>query len=699
MDFRIADTFTASLGRLPNAERKLAKTAAFDFQLDPAGTGRRFERVSKSRDANFWSVRVGRDLRMIVHKTGAALLLCYVDHHDAAYAWAERRKIERHPTTGAAQLVEVRQTVRDVEVPRFIEPAGEGVPPTPRRKAKPTRPLEGASETELLGYGVPAEWVADVRAADDDALLDVAAHLPAEAAEAVLKLAVGETPDPPAPAPDHADPYEHPDAHRRFRTVANRDELERAMDAPWERWLVFLHPAQRATVSKSYNGPARVFGSAGTGKTVVALHRAAHLAAANPAATVLLTTFSDPLAEMLAAKLRLLVDAGATGGAGGIAVASVQSVAARLYAESHGAAEVAGEAELRALLQTAAADAGAGGFSAAFLWAEWRDVVDDWGTRSWEAYRDVPRLGRKTRLGERQRRQLWAVFEQVRGALKGRGEITRGDLYAGAADAVARREPPAFDHVIVDEAQDVGVAQLRLLAAMAGGRADGLFFAGDLGQRIFQTPFSWKALGVDVRGRSGGLRVNYRTSHQIRRAADRLLDAEIADVDGHVDGRTGTVSAFDGPEPEVAILPDADAESATVGRWLARRAAEGIGPSEMAVFVRSAAQLPRAAAAVKAAGLKAASGGVTVAQMHGAKGLEFRAVAVMACDDEVLPLQKRVEAVADESDLAEVYATERHLLYVACTRARDCLLLSAAAPESEFLNDLGEPAGAAGRYK
>jgi superfamily I DNA/RNA helicase len=251
--------------------------------------------------------------------------------------------------------------------------------------------------------------------------------------------------------------------------------------------------------------------------------------------------------------------------------------------------------------------------------------------------------------------------------------------------------------VVVDEAQDITVAQLRFVAAVARGRPDALFFAGDLGQRIFQLPFSWKSLGVDVRGRSATLRINYRTSHQIRAQADRLLAKQISDVDGNVEDRRATISAFNGPPPVVRVLQSPTEEERVVGHWLAERAAEGLAPGEMAVFVRSALEVPRAQAAVVAAGLDAGvldeavrtvRERVALGTMHLSKGLEFRAVAVMACDDEVLPLQARIEAVTDQADLEEVYDTERHLLYVACTRARDYLLVTGVSPASEFLQDL-----------
>jgi superfamily I DNA/RNA helicase len=243
----------------------------------------------------------------------------------------------------------------------------------------------------------------------------------------------------------------------------------------------------------------------------------------------------------------------------------------------------------------------------------------------------------------------------------------------------------------------MGIAELRFLAAIGTQRPDSLFFTGDLGQRIFQQPFSWKSLGVDIRGRSQTLTINYRTSFQIRTAADRLLPSSIADVDGNQELRKDTISVFNGIAPEIKILDDDDAEGEYVAQWIANHLANGIQPEEIGVFVRDKPQIERAIAAVMEAGVKPvelsdrlsfAEGRIAVSTMHLAKGLEFRAVVVMACDDEVLPLQERVENISDESDLEEVYNTERHLLYVACTRARDYLLVTGVDPASEFLDDL-----------
>ena len=686
MNFRIADTFTTSLARLTGEEQKAAKTTAFDLQMDPAGNGKSFHKLDRARDPNFWSVRVNRDIRLIVHRAEGSLLLCYVDHHDDAYAWAERRKLEVHPTTGAAQLVEIRERVEEVIVPAQVEAAPQPAAPA----------LAGFSAERLLAYGVPQEWLDDVMRADEDRLLELVDHLPAEAAEALLELATGGTPAMPVPIQPGDDPFQHPDAQRRFRVMADAEELSRALEYPWDKWTVFLHPSQRQMVERDYNGPARVSGSAGTGKTVVALHRAVHLARANEDARVLLVTFSDTLANALRTSLfRLVWNTPKL--AERIDVHAMDAIALRLYANEFGKPTFATDDVIKALLRSAAANVEGVRSSPAFLHAEWQSIVDTWQIGNWPGYRDVPRLGRRTRLPEAQRALLWKVFKQVIGQLQAQAKITKNRMYAQLAEAMANREHPVFDHAVIDEAQDISVQQLRFLAAITGDRPNGLFFAGDLGQRIFQHPFSWKAQGVDVRGRSRTLKINYRTSHQIRTQADRLLGADVTDVDGNVETRKGTVSVFNGPDPVIHGYRDEADEIRAVGDWLRKHIDAGVAPHEIGVFVRSADEIGRAQAAVSAADLQprvldrnmaTEDGQVSITTMHLAKGMEFKVVVVMACDDEVIPSQSRIESAADEVELTEIYETERHLLYVACTRARDALHVSAVDPASEFLEDL-----------
>ena len=563
MQFRIANTFADSLAKLTGNEQKAVKTTALDLLLTPALPGLQFHKLDRARDPHFWSVRVSRDVRIIVHRVGKNLMLCYVDHHDNAYQWAERRKLETHPKTGAAQLVEVRKTVREVTVPIYAASVQEASPKPPL--------LTGISESDLLGYGVPAEWLNDVRNANEDSLLELAEHLPSEAAEALLELAVGGTPQVVKPVAAIADPFEHPDAQRRFRLMTNVEELERALDYPWEKWAVFLHPAQRQIVEKDYAGPFRVAGAAGTGKTIVAIHRAVFLARTNPDARVLLTTFSDTLADVLRTKLRRLIY-NEPRLAERLEVEAIDRVGERLFRAQIGAPKIATREMVRDLLATAAGEAETPHkFSPRFLLSEWENVVDAWQLDHWEAYRDLKRLGRKTRLPVEQRSTLWSIFERVKAELRDRGLLTRADMFSSLAETLKDRRNPPFDFVIVDEAQDISVAQLRFLAALGAHRPNSLFFAGDLGQRIFQTPFSWKALGVDVRGRSQTLKLNYRTSHQIRSQADRLLGPEVADVDGNVEDRRGTVSAFNGEPPAIHLFQTEQEEGAAVATWLRER--------------------------------------------------------------------------------------------------------------------------------
>jgi len=284
MEFRIAESFTDSLTRLTTQEQKAAKTTAFDLQMDPSYPGSSFHKLDRAKDNNFWALRVNSDIRIIVHKTAASILLVYVDHH---------------PTTGAMQLVEVRELVKEIEMYNTSE--------VPVKAPAPVKPLmllfDNLRKVELMAFGVPDDWVDDVRKATEDTLFDIIDHLPQEAQEALLKLAVGEPLEPPEPIPTETDPFQHPDAQRRFRVLTNLEELQQALDYSWEKWAVFLHPAQDELVKRNFLGPARASGSAGTGETIVALHRAVYLARSNPDARILLTTFSKPLENALKTKL------------------------------------------------------------------------------------------------------------------------------------------------------------------------------------------------------------------------------------------------------------------------------------------------------------------------------------------------------------------------------------------------------------
>jgi hypothetical protein len=694
----LANSFTASLAKLANDEQKQVKLTAFDLQTNPDQPGLQFHRIDKSKDPNFWSVRVSRDIRIIVHKTGASLMLAYVDHHDDAYKWAERRRIETHPATGAIQIVEVRERVEEIALPaatQFTQTDLPFDPPSALETTPAQAPIfDRLTYAELLSVGVPADWLEDVAKATEETFFALAAHLPQEAAEALLEYAATGILKPAATPVE--DPMAHPDTMRRFRVLEGLEELQAALDAPFEKWAVFLHPLQRDVIEHDYSGPVRVAGSAGTGKTVVALHRVMRILRLHPDARVLLTTFSNPLADALKRKL-VVLSGGRDDLESRVTVASFRRIAEELHALTTGRkAHVADRAAVRGMIEKAASQSGVQSFSSRFLISEWENVIDAWRIDSAEAYANVPRMGRKNRLGQKQREALWQVFSRVRETLRQKALFTPATLFDRVTRTYAARTEKSFTHIVVDEAQDLGVPELRFLAAIAPDRPDALFFAGDIGQRIYQQPFSWKGLGVDVRGRSFTLKVNYRTSQQIRQMADRLLPKTIRDVDGLEDDRRGAVSVFEGIEPEVVIAEDEAAERVVAVAFIRRALDAPIAPREVAIFVRSPEQLPRARSIAEAAGLPFRTATTSrhdedkalVGIMHLAKGLEFRAVAVVACDEGVLPQASRIADVADEFELDEVIATERQLLYVAATRARDRLFVSGVAPGSEVIEDL-----------
>jgi superfamily I DNA/RNA helicase/mRNA-degrading endonuclease RelE of RelBE toxin-antitoxin system len=692
--FRIADTFSTSLSRLALDEQKLAKTTAFDLQMNPANPGHQFHKLDRARDPRLWSVRVSSDIRIIVHRSDDSLLLCYVDHHDDAYRWAERRKIEVHPKTGAAQIVEIRELVQEVYVPRFIEAVEATAIPVavPRIPGPPL--FAGRSRDDLHGFGVPQEWIDEVLAVDEDGLFDLASHLPAEAAEALLELATGSSPVV-SKAENIENPFEHPDALRRFRTMENVEELREALDFPMEKWSIFLHPSQREIVERQFSGPARVSGSAGTGKTVVALHRATHLLKKYPEARVLLTTFSPALASQLKTRMRRLLAANPRLGER-LEVADFDAVAARLHQVNGGQKKQVSRSDVERRIREAAKSKASSEFSDSFLEREWWEIIDSLQVRSWDSYRDVKRLGRKIRLPEEVRRKAWEIFESVLEGLVHDGLETSSGMFRELTEAFQQRNRAPFDFVIVDEAQDVSMPQLRFLASLKFDSEEALFFSGDIGQRVFQYPFSWLSQGVDVRGRSKALKVNYRTSHQIRSRADLLLNESITDGDGNSDDRSGAVSTFDGPAPEVQTFATPEEEAEFVATWLQTLPGD-IQPHEVAIIVRDKDRLEVARSSVSLAKMSSRlldettepeHGKISLSTMHSAKGLEFKAVAVMCLNDDVIPSPERISETSDPSDIEEIYSTERQLLYVACTRAREHLLLTSSGRPSEFLVDI-----------
>jgi superfamily I DNA/RNA helicase len=685
MNFILAKTFSDSLAKLDKPAQSLVKGAVFDFEQNPDLPGFQFHRVTKAKDPNMWTARVNDDLRMVIHHKGDRMVFCWVDRHDPAYTWAETRKIVENEATGSAQIVEIKEVVQ--EVTRTVI----------REVVRKPALFKSHEPSYLLALGTPPEWLEAVRHVDEDGLDALKDHLPAEAFERLYSLALGEVVPVPVRPAAASDPFLHPDAQRRFAVMTDQEEIRRALEQPWEQWMVFLHPTQRAVVARRYNGPARVTGSAGTGKSVVAIHRAARLAREVSKGAVLLTTYSRTLAARLAEQLALILPA--QGNDGPVVVEHLHRVAHSLR-EAAGAKpfhSVEGK-DLPDLIKTALVRAQPRvSLTVPFLRAEWEAVVDAWGIDTWDAYRAAPRTGRGVPLGAKQRQEVWKVFECLQAILQERKLMTWNQLCYDAARRVKERSP--FRHVIADEVQDFGPAEFTLLRALTGPAADDLFLCGDAGQRIYRARFQPLALGIDVRGRATRLKVNYRTTEQIRRFADAMVPSVIDEGEG-LDGSRATVSVLRGPAPEARGFADVQGEIAAIASWVKALRDEGFAPRDIAVFGRSDGVLKeQAVKALEAAKVPlrklsdkeaVPTDAAAVGTMHRAKGLEFRAVAVVGCAEGVLPASAALKDLTDPEDLEAVRAQERQLLYVAATRARERLLITWSGTMSPLLHGLDE---------
>ena len=702
MSVVIAQSFMKQLRRLTEREQGMVSNTVLGLQYD--STSPKFNIHQVEGNAGWWTCYVNADLRIIFKRNKPQkgeekhLVICWADHHDAAYLWARRHVLQQHPATGAMQLVEIPEVV---ETPQDAAAASVADGPVARPAGKPAVPpcaRLGIGEGDLLSFGVPELWTkAVLEAGTDEELLAIGEHLPPEAAEAVLKIAVGERPEAPEPVamPDDAGlPYRRDVDKRSWWVVTDDEDLRTALrDSAWGSWCVYLHPSQRAIAERSYASAFRVSGSAGTGKTVVALHHARHILRDEPGSVVLVTTFSDNLADDLAYRMKPLMRP-----------RELERCDTRTFVEfgretydkaMPGHPRLLTSGELRNLLDEICAENGRmlpKGITPEFAASEFERVVDTRGIATWPEYRDALRRGVFRRLSEERRRALWNVFEVVYSRLGEKGLVTANGMFKALAgfynDNPGRRR--LYTHIVVDESQDLCEMELAFLVAYAGSGVK-LFFAGDIGQRIARYSFAWRPFGIDLRGRSRVLKVNYRTTKQIRETADRLMADKTEDADEIVQERKGTISLMSGPKPVFRQFEDVEGEIEGVAAWLDEMHDKFNVPSEaVAIFFRSEREHARASAALARSKYADAAKPPKLDVMLGAKGLEYQAVAVMCCDADVIPSPERLAEADVIAGLQEIYDTERNLLYVACTRARDYLLVSSAGIPSELLLDMSD---------
>lgn len=686
----LSQDFLLQLAKLPVSVQSKVMKWAIQFQADPTSPGINYENINGARDANLKSVRLDRDWRGIVFKpsSGDVYVLLYVDHHDAAYHWAENRKLAINPVTGAMQLVVLESVVQAVPV---AEPA---VVPAVAAKSQPTvEPIfSSVDDRELLSLGVPEDALVSVRAITSDEQLDaMQAILPIEAYEGLFLVAAGDTVsqvlgaretrvDQPVDTADFATALTTPESKSRFVIVDNDEAMMAIMNAPLAQWRVFLHPTQQKLANGDRSGPVRVLGGAGTGKTVLAMHRAKWLAENRTpdGNKVLFTTFTRNLATDIEQNLKTLctsstlaklevrnLDAWVNG------FMRAQKLEHRIvYDRKQDAALQAWQAAMA--VRDTKLDLPDG-----FYEQELEHVILAQGITTLEAYRIARRTGRSGVLSRGKRDAVWPVFEEYRGQLASRKLKEVDDAYREVAQLLSTQTIPSeYSAIVIDETQDFGPQALKLIRAMIPSGPNDLFFVGDGHQRIYsRNRAAMSKCGIDIRGRSKKLYLNYRTTDEIRRQAVALLEGcEVDDLDDGHDEAKRYKSLSHGPAPSVVTVDGLEAAAAQATTFVRQLYAEASDDAKPSICVIASSEKNREAMSKQL--LSAGFTGVTIsaqsnhadardaihfATMHRAKGLEFDAVIVVAPTSYFGSLEES--------------ANQRKLVYVALTRAKRAAML------------------------
>jgi len=713
--FRVAifDRFLESFARIPRAQQKKVNGFIRKFRADPTSASIRYKRIHSFSDPNLRTVRIGDDYRAIVLRPekGNIFVLLWVDHHDEAMAWARNKRVDVHPETGGLQ-------VYSLEAPVAVEPAPDSTAASAPADTPPPEPLfSGWSDSDLFSLGVPEPLLPTVRGVTSEAALDrLAAALPTEAWEALFFLAAGEEIEEVRRAleigtagadatPGLAQALESDASKRSFLVVENDDALAAMLDAPLEKWRVFLHPSQRKMVERSWSGPVRVLGGAGTGKTVVAMHRAAWLLQHQfdgDDDRILFTTFTKNLAADIASNLAKLVP---NADLRRVEVVHLDKWVTDFLNSRGYRYEIdyfrVGSGRLWELWQQALDLATGLAFPPTFFREEWEYVVQAQGCRTQDEYVLARRKGRGVRISRGQRKAIWPVFEEYWALLEEQGLRESTDAMRDAAGLLERREAMlGYRSVIVDEAQDMSTVAFHLLRqVIPEQRADDLFIVGDGHQRIYRRQVVLSHAGVKIVGRARRLRINYRTTDEIRRFAVALLEGlTIDDLDEGEDTVKGYKSLVHGVPPRVEPCPSLTAEVDAIAAFVAQDDA-----SHACLVARTHTLLDTYAKALETRGVRTYrlrrssaedrnAEGLRLATMHRVKGLEFDRVVVAGVNDGVVPLAVVLNSTDDPAVKADIERQERALLYVATTRARCEVLITAAASPSPWIEGLGLPA-------
>lgn len=698
----IATDFLDAFSKLPKQVQ--TKTSSFinKFKQNPTSSSINYEPIHNTKDKNLKSVRVDNSYRAIVLKPekGNTYLLLWVDNHDAAYRWAERRICKINPESGALQIIDVEEaeqveteinTGKQKNDPRSSQNSSEA------SKGR----FDNIHNRHLLRLGVPEELLGATRAVVTDKDVDLLiSKLPEEAADALLLLASGyaldrvldlvnKKGDRDVDTEDFDTALTTEDSKSRFYVVENDTELEEMLAAPLEKWRVFLHPTQRRLVERKWNGAVRVLGGAGTGKTVVAIHRAKWLAEnvfISPTDRIFFTTFTRNLAIDIKNDLAKICSEEVMRR---IHVENLDSWVINFLKNEGIKAKIVYDKDLEELWQDVYTTAPSE-FPLAFYQDEWREVVKAFQVQNLKEYLKAPRMGRGTRLNRAKKAAIWPVFSEFQTLLQQKGWKDRQTALQDACSLLQNKsgETLPFKAVIVDEAQDMGKEAFSLLRVMIRPGANDLFIVGDPHQRIYKYKVVLSHSGIEIRGRSRKLRLNYRTTDEIRKWAVAVLDGcNFDDLDGGKNDLNDYRSLVHGKKPTIIGFKTLNDEIQYIFNWL-----ENIGKnydtlSNICLILRTKSLINSYARALDRLGIatyqiknnepdRSAISELRIATMHRVKGLQFDSVIISGLTQNNFPPQNILKDLPDRRASLSLIENERCLLHVAATRAKKEVIIT-----------------------
>lgn len=698
MDVRIgfSDGFFSALTKLqPNIQAKVNQLV-LKFQTNPASPGLNYEKLNAVKDKNMRSLRVDQAYRVILAapEEGNVYLFLWVDHHDEAYQWAATHQCSVNPSTGTIQLysTDIQDSAARLDQ-SYVEDTGA---------------FETLKDRQLLKLGVPEELVELVRKVVSEADLDaIQDNLPKEAYEGLFLYMAGQSYDEilldrelddeqsfdPA---NFAEALERVQSMARFVVPGGEEELAEMLNAPMEKWRVFLHPSQRRVAEGTKNGPVRVLGGAGTGKTVVAIHRARWLAQtiATSDRKVLFTTFTKNLAIDIKNNLSTICSREEMNK---IEIINLDQWVQRfLRQHSYDYEVVFNNRDLDQYWRKALSEKPPHiTLSDNFFFEEWQRVIQPQGITSLSQYKTAKRIGRGTRLNRAERVDIWPVFEEYRHQLVRARVKEVDDAYRDATELLNNQnEELPYCSVVVDEAQDMGTQAFTLIRALVPERQNDLFIVGDAHQRIYgRNKVVLSQCGINIRGRSRKLKINYRTTDEIRRWSVGLLEGRsIDDLDAGEDDNTLYKSLTHGQAPLIEQFETPDDQAAFIKLLLEESEEPN---SHTCVVARTNREVVNIQEKLEALGVKTViikpnepdekdQSHVKLATIHRVKGLEFDRIILASANQGLIPLDYAIRGKADAVSEDEAETEERSLVYVAITRARKAAFILSYGEISKF---------------